>query len=229
MAIEGKHIFNDVYISDFTLTNDTDNKVTVQTFTGNEFSVAKNKSKTYNLQSEGIVEGGLFTAFITITNPKTSKDDIYIVNFHYSTFSSAKGQINVSSIKTICEANVYVNREDDHRSNHVKRLVLHSVAGVGYVAKFRVYYKKPGSSNWESATSGKFSLGKSKYWDCIEELNLPDNTMVQPAVCSILNIISGKVHKEKKHSDIWYVRRASTVVREYKCTGTVGTPQISRK
>lgn len=224
--LEREYVFKTCYISEFTLNNDTNNNISVQTDSEPLATLQKNQSKTYTLSR--LPEESIFKVIITSYDPKASKNFIYVISCYHSNYSNAYVKLNASTLNSINEKDIFFQTDTDHRSNHVKRLELHSVAGVGYCAKFRIYFKTPGSDKWDYKTSSSFSLGQHKYWDCIEELHLPDNTMVRPAVCSILNLVTKNVYKEKQHDDIWYVRHNSTTVKKYKCTGTVASPKIER-
>lgn len=217
------------HISSVRITNDTNENIEVKmqstTRLLQTMLVAPGSDFFYHIANGMLSEEELIT--ITVT-PFLGEEEYYLY-FHYSTFSDAYAQVNAKNIfnLNVNLSRIIPNPECDHFSNHVKRLELHSVAGVGYVARFRVYYKKPGCAE-DYSTSKTFNLGKSKYWDCIDELNLPDNTEVRAAVCSILNLITKKVYRVKIHSDVWYVRHDSSAIRKYKCKGTVGSPKIER-
>lgn len=231
--------FTSHHIKEFTISNNTNDTITVEVLVGSQTlynqTIDLNNSYTFNLNDGRCSDEQKITVYVY---KELNSDVRYSLYFYYNFYTDTTASLSTSNITdttiSINESIIYSNIQNDHTLNHVKRLVLHAVPGVGYVAKFRVYYHRPEwdatePRRWDYKTSGTFRLGKSKYWDCIEELDLPDNAKVKVAVCSILNLITKKVYREQLSGDIWYVRRKSQVIREYNCTGTVGSPKISRR
>lgn len=216
-------------ISRLKVTNTTNNKIILTVKAGTnvvyETSITPSKSADKAFDTSSFYQG----QEIYVTIAKDQEKTEYVLTFTYSLFSDAYADINAKDVidgnKNTCA--VIKDSEKDYTDRHVKRLELHAVAGVGYAAKFRVYYKEPNSSTWNYRTSKSFPLGQHKYWDCKTELNLKPKSEVYAAVCS-LNIL-GNIKKTVKSSDIWIYYPESTVIRKYKCTGTVGNPKISKK
>lgn len=161
-------------------------------------------------------DGDIFTLFVEISDGSGKKTHAF--NFVYSRFSDAYASVNTANINT---NTVLYNTETDHFSDHVKRIVLENRGA--YVAKLRVHYYDSEKKVFGSKTSGTMAVGKSKYWDGITELHLPNNSYMYPEVV----VVWGK--NKKCDSKRYYVRQDSTRVVTYKCTGTTLKPSISEK
>lgn len=88
-----------------------------------------------------------------------------------------------------------------------------------YIAKLRVHFQKPGSTTWESNTSGTFSKGKSKTFDLVSELKLPLNTHVRVE----LVVSAGK---NNKSNIILNVHPESKKTANFKCSGSTGSNSL---
>ena len=164
-----------------------------------------------------VAEGSTFTILLSNkTNKSADKVEIHLFNFTYSKFSDSTATIDTSNLD---KQDIINYPEDDHFANHVRRLVLENKGA--YVAKFRIHYYNAVTKEWGSRTSGSFSIGRSKYWDCISELHLPNNSIVFPEVV----VVAGK--NKKCDSKFYYVRQDSTKVVTYRCKGTTLKPSIS--
>ncbi|ACX76184.1 hypothetical protein FSU_3169 [Fibrobacter succinogenes subsp. succinogenes S85] len=164
-----------------------------------------------------VSEGSTFTILLSNNTAKSAdKVEIHMFNFTYSKFSDSTATIDTSNLD---RENIINYPEDDHFADHVKRLVLENKGA--YIAKFRIHYYNAVTKEWGYKTSSSFTAGKSKYWDCITELHLPNNSIVFPEVV----VVAGK--NKKCDKKFYYVRQDSTKVVTYKCTGTTLKPSIS--
>ncbi|ACX76185.1 hypothetical protein Fisuc_2601 [Fibrobacter succinogenes subsp. succinogenes S85] len=159
-------------------------------------------------------EGDKFTLTIEITDATGVKAHAF--TFVYSRYSDAYASINTLDINN---NNILWNTLHDHFANHVKRIVLENKGA--YVAKLRVHYYNSKTKETGSKTSGSMAVGKSKFWDGITELHLPNNSYMYPEVV----VVWGK--NKKCDSKLYYVRQDSTRVVTYRCKGTTLKPTIS--
>ena len=120
--------------------------------------------------------------------------------------------------KNCCHFSYEMTIPSDIAADHVRYITCTNRGG--YVAKLRVHYKKPGSTSWESTTSGSFALGGKKTYDLVSELNLPLNTMVQVEVVVTLG-------KNNKSSNILRVHPGTTKTANFTCSGTTLSNKLS--
>lgn len=171
------------------------------------------QNESFNLTTDlCLSDGQEFTMEVEIISGSEKKSHAYY--FIYSNFSDA--YVSIDTSKNSC---TLMNTEYDHYSNHVKRIILENKGA--YVAKFRIHFYNVATKKWDSKDSGKFAVGKSKYWDGIEELKLPNNSIMYPEVCAVW----GK--NKKCNSKYYYVRQDSKKVVKYRCKGTTLKPSIS--